>query len=102
MLPGEKIHAIRSRELKRLILYKFIRYPRQAFRLLRRLGRSMPAADILYLLVKPFIGKKSGQTKAEVLSRAIEHDDLMSAAADLTQVPDSSLPSLLATGTDRR
>jgi radical SAM superfamily enzyme YgiQ (UPF0313 family) len=103
VLPGETIHAIRSRELKRLILYKFIRYPRQAFRLMRRLARSMPVRDILYMLVKPFLGKKAGQTNAEVLSRAVEHDELMSAAADLTQVPDESLAAMLApTGTDRR
>jgi hypothetical protein len=103
VLPGETIHAIRSRELKRLILYKFIRYPRQAFRLMRRLASSMPVRDILYMLVKPFLGKKAGQTKAEVLSRAVEHEELMSAAADLTQVPDESLAGMLApTGTDRR
>ena len=102
VLPGERIHAIRSRELKRLILYKFVRYPRQAFRLMRRLAQSMPVRDILYMLVKPFLGKKEGQTKAEVLSRAVEHSELMSAAADLTQMSDESQARMLApTGTDR-
>ncbi len=96
VLPGEKIHAIRSRELRRLILYKFVRYPRQAFRLMSRLARSMPVRDILYMLVKPFLGKTSGQTKAEVLSRAVEHAELMSAAADLTQLPDEALAGGLA------
>lgn len=102
VLPGEKIHAIRSRELRRLILYKFIRYPRQAFRLMSRLARSMPVKDIVHMLIKPFLGKKSGETKAEVLSRAVEHAELMSAAADLTQVPDEALAGILApAGTDR-
>jgi len=99
VLPGEKIHAIRSRELRRLILYKFARYPRQAFRLMRRLARAMPLSDILYMLVKPFLGKKAGQTKAEVLSRAVEHEKLMSDAAALTQVPDASLERILAPAT---
>ena len=54
------------------------------------------------MLVKPFLGKKSGQTKAEVLSRAVEHSELMSAAADLTQMSDASQAQMLApTGTDR-
>ena len=91
VLPGETIHAIRSRELKRLILYKFVRFPVQAFRLMRRLARSMPVRDILYMLVKPFLGKTSGQTKAEMLSRAVEHATLMGEAAALTQVPDEAL-----------
>ena len=96
------IHAIRSRELRRLIVYKFIHFPRQAFRLMSRLARSMPPKDILYMLVKPFLGKKSGQTKAEVISRAVEHSDLMSSAADLTQMSDESQARMLApTGTDR-
>jgi hypothetical protein len=38
---------------------------------------------------KPLFGKKSGQTPAEVLSRAVERENVMSAAADLTQLPDS-------------
>ena len=91
VLPGETIHAIRSRELKRLILYKFVRYPRQAFRLMRRLSHSMPARDIFYMLVKPFLGKKSGQTRAEVLSRAVEHHETMGAAADRTQLGDDAV-----------
>ncbi len=91
VLPGEKIHEIRSRELKRLIVYKFIHYPRQAFTLLGRLARHMPWRDVVYLLIKPFLGKKSGQTKAEVISRAVEHEKLMSDAADFTQIPDAAL-----------
>jgi len=47
--------------------------------------------DVLYLIVKPFLGKKSGSTKAEVISRAMEHGDLKSAAADMTLLADDAL-----------
>jgi radical SAM superfamily enzyme YgiQ (UPF0313 family) len=102
VLPGETIHAIRSRELKRLIVYKFIHYPRQAFTLLGRLARNMPWRDVVYLIVKPFLGKKSGQTKAETLSRAVEHEGLKSAAADLTQMPDAALAGMSPTSAPKR
>jgi hypothetical protein len=51
----------------------------------------MPARDIFYMLVKPFLGKKSGQTRAEVLSRAVEHHETMSAAAERTQLGDDAV-----------
>jgi len=98
VLPGERIHAIRSEELKRLIIYKFLHYPLQAIRLMGRLARTMPVRDILWMLVKPFLGKTGGQTKAEALSRAVEHGEAMTAAENLTQVPDEALPRLLASG----
>ena len=56
----------------------------QTFRLLRRFVRFMPLRDVLYLVAKPFLGKKAGATNAEVVSRAVEHADAKSAAADLT------------------
>ena len=96
VLPGEKIHEIRSRELKRLIIRKFIFFPRQAFGLTFRLMRNMPWRDVVMFFIKPFLGKKSGQTNAEVISRAVEHDELMSAAADFTQVPDGALTAMAA------
>ena len=96
VLPGEKIHEIRSRELKRLIVYKFLHFPLQALRLTARLVRNMPWRDVVLVFVKPFLGKKSGQTKAEVLSRAVEREAIMSAAADLTQVPDGAAHRCLA------
>ncbi len=96
VLSGEKIHEVRSRELKRLILRKFIFFPRQAFGLTSRLMRNMPWRDVLMFFIKPFLGKKSGATNAEVLSRAVEHDELMSAAADFTQVPDGALAAMSA------
>jgi hypothetical protein len=49
----------------------------------------MPWRDVLMVFIKPFLGKTSGQTGAEVLSRAVEREAAMSAAADLTQIPDA-------------
>ena len=72
-LPGEVINDERSAGLKRVFLYKLIHYPFQVLRLLRRFFRYMPLRDIVYLLIEqPFLGKKRGMTKAEVLSRAVE------------------------------
>ena len=77
--------------MRKLILYKFTRYPLQTFRLLRRFVRYMPLRDVLYLIVKPFLGKKAGATNAEVVSRAVEHADAKSAAADMTSLSDEAL-----------
>ena len=51
----------------------------------------MPLKDVVYLVAKPFMGKKTGATKAEILSRAVEHDKMKTAAADLTQLDDEEL-----------
>jgi hypothetical protein len=64
--------------------------------LLRRFLRYMPARDVIYLIVKPFLGQKKGATKAEVLSRAVEHADMKDAAAQLTRVNDDILQQVLA------
>ena len=77
--------------MKRLFGYKLLHYPIQTFRLLRRFLRHMPVRDVAYLILKPFMGKKKGATKAEVLSRAVEHADMKDAAAQLTQVADDML-----------
>jgi predicted small metal-binding protein len=90
-LSGEEVHRIRSEEMRKLILYKFTRFPLQTFRLLKRFTRHMALRDVIYLIVKPFLGKKKGATKAEVVSRAVEHGDLKSAAADMTQLADEAL-----------
>src|SRR4029078_10204675 len=74
-----------------LILYKLFRYPGQMLRLLRRFVRHMPLRDVGYLLVKPSLGTKTGPTRAEVGSRAGEHDEVKSAAADLAQLADDAL-----------
>ncbi len=85
-LPGETINNERTAGLRRVFAYKLMHYPVQALTLLRRFSRYMPLRDILYLLVKPFLGKKRGMTNAEVLSRAVEHQDRKDRAAELTQV----------------
>ncbi len=88
ILPGEVINEIRRAGLRRLILYKLLHYPAQTFRLLRRFLRYMPARDVVYLIIKPFLGKKKGTTKAEALSRAVEHGAMKDASAKLTQIAD--------------
>ena len=95
VLPGEIIHQIRARELRRLILYKVVRYPRQALKLLSRLARNMPVRDIVYLLVKPFLGERRGPTRAEAISIAVEHGRAKNAAAEMTHLPDAALMELL-------
>jgi anaerobic magnesium-protoporphyrin IX monomethyl ester cyclase len=90
-LSGETINRVRQAGIKRLFLYKLIHYPRQTFQLLRRFFRYMPVQDVIYLLLKPFMGQKKGATKAEVVSRLVEHADMKDAAAELTQVADEVL-----------
>jgi anaerobic magnesium-protoporphyrin IX monomethyl ester cyclase len=82
---------VRQAGIKKLFLYKVFHYPLQTFQLLRRFLRHMPLRDVAYLLLKPFMGQKKGATKAEVLSRAVEHADMKDAAAQLTQVADDLL-----------
>ena len=94
-LPGEVINDVRRAGLRRLFIYKLLHYPRQTFRLLRRFLRFMPLRDVVYLIIKPFLGKKKGATKAEVLSRAVEHGAVKDAAALMTQVPDYSIERVL-------
>jgi radical SAM superfamily enzyme YgiQ (UPF0313 family) len=90
-LSGEVINDVRRAGLRRLFIYKLLHYPVQTFRLLRRFFRYMPARDVIYLIIKPFLGKRSGATKAEVISRAVEHGANKDAAAALTQVSDDRL-----------
>ena len=90
-LSGETINRVRQDGIKKLFGYKLIHYPRQTFQLLRRFFRYMPVRDVLYLLLKPFMGQKKGATKAEVVSRLVEHADMKDAAAQLTQVADEML-----------
>ena len=94
-LPGEVIHAERSAGLRRLLLYKLRHYPVQLFTLIRRFLRYMPARDVGYLLIKPFLGAKHGATKAETLSRAVEHVAIKEAAAELTRVEDEVLEQVM-------
>ncbi|MEX5214063.1 MAG: B12-binding domain-containing radical SAM protein [Nitrospiraceae bacterium] len=94
-LPGEVINRVRQEGLRRLFLYKFLHYPVQSYRLLRRFLRFMPVRDVAYLIMKPFLGQKKGATKAEVLSRAVEHADMKDAAAQFTQLTDEMLNNVL-------
>jgi radical SAM superfamily enzyme YgiQ (UPF0313 family) len=94
-LPGEVINDVRQAGLRRLFLYKLLHYPVQTFRLLRRFLRYMPVRDVVYLIIKPFLGKGKGATQAEVLSRAVEHGALKDEAAGLTQVTDEMLEHVL-------
>jgi anaerobic magnesium-protoporphyrin IX monomethyl ester cyclase len=64
-------------------------------RLLRRFLRHMPLRDVVYLIVKPFLGKRTGPTKNEVLSRAVEHRALQDTAAEITGVPDDLLERVI-------
>jgi radical SAM superfamily enzyme YgiQ (UPF0313 family) len=94
-LPGEVINAERTAGFKRLFLYKLRHYPLQTFRLLKRFLRHMALRDVIYLIIKPFLGKSKGATKAEVLSRAVEHGAMKDAAAQLTQVSDDALEHVI-------
>ncbi|ALA57135.1 B12-binding domain-containing radical SAM protein [Nitrospira moscoviensis] len=101
-LPGATINRVRQEGLKKLFLYKLSRYPIQTFKLLRRFLRYMPVRDVVYLIIKPFLGQKKGATKAEVLSRAIEHADIKDAAAQLTQLTDDMLHNVLESSRKER
>jgi radical SAM superfamily enzyme YgiQ (UPF0313 family) len=94
-LPGETINEVRQQGLKRLFLYKLTRYPLQTYRLLRRFLRYMPVRDVVYLILKPFLGRQRGATKAEVLTRAVEHAEMKDAAAELTQLTEEKLQNVL-------
>jgi anaerobic magnesium-protoporphyrin IX monomethyl ester cyclase len=90
-LPGEVINDVRRAGLRRLFIRKLWRYPIQTFRLLRRFFRYMPARDVIYLIIKPFLGNRRGATNAEVMSRAVEHGAMKDEAALLTQLSDERL-----------
>jgi radical SAM superfamily enzyme YgiQ (UPF0313 family) len=94
-LPGPVINEERAAGLRRLFRYKITHYPLQTLRLLRRFLRHMPLRDVVYLIVKPFMGQKRGPTKNEVLSRAVEHRALKDNAAALTNIPDALLEDVI-------
>ena len=93
-LAGEVINVERNAGFRRLFLYKIRHYPMQTFRLLRRFLRHMKLRDVVYLIVKPFLGQKRGPTTNETLSRAVEHGAVKDAAAKLTQVADEVLQTI--------
>lgn len=91
VLPGNVIHRVRSQGIRRLMVYKLLHYPAQTLKLLKRFIRYMPFRDVIYLIVKPFLGKTTGPTKAETLSRAVQHEEMKSGAAEMTQSADKAL-----------
>ncbi len=90
-LPGEVINQERTAGFRRLFIYKLTHYPLQTIRLLRRFMRFMPIRDVIHLIVKPFLGKRRGPTRAETVSRAIEHSEHKDSAAAFTRVSDAQL-----------
>jgi len=94
-LSGEVVNAQRTAGFRRLFRYKLRHYPLQTLRLLRRFLRYMPLRDVVYLIIKPFLGAKRGATKAEVLSRTVDHSVSKSAAAELTKVADHALAKVV-------
>jgi radical SAM superfamily enzyme YgiQ (UPF0313 family) len=94
-LSGEVVNAERVVGMRRLLRYKFMHYPLQTLRLLRRFLRYMPLRDVVYLIAKPFLGPKRGATKAEVLSRAVEHGVSKEMAAELTKVADNAVDQVV-------
>jgi len=70
-LSGEVINQVRMVGMRRLFLYKVMHYPFQTLRLLGRFVRNMSLRDILYILIKPFLGNKRGSTKAELASQEV-------------------------------
>jgi anaerobic magnesium-protoporphyrin IX monomethyl ester cyclase len=94
-LPGEVINAERAAGFRRLFRYKLTHYPIQTLRLLRRFLRHMRLRDVVYLIIKPFLGNQRGPTENEVLSRSVEDGALKEAAAGLTQGPDALLQQVI-------
>jgi radical SAM superfamily enzyme YgiQ (UPF0313 family) len=90
-LPGEVINRERTAGFRRLFRYKLRHHPAQTVRLLRRFLRFMKLRDVVYLIVKPFLGARRGPTRNEVVSRAVEHGALKDAAAELTRMSDEVL-----------
>jgi hypothetical protein len=95
VLSDEEIDRVRSGETRRLILYKFTHHPIQSLKVLRRFLRHMPIREVLGLVFHPFLRKKEGATKTEGISRAMEHEKMKKAAAELTQIADDALEDSL-------
>jgi radical SAM superfamily enzyme YgiQ (UPF0313 family) len=74
-LSGVVVNREREAGFRRLFRYKMLHYPWQTARLLRRLTGYMRVRDVLYLIVKPFLGAQRGPTHAETLSREVEQPE---------------------------
>jgi anaerobic magnesium-protoporphyrin IX monomethyl ester cyclase len=60
-LSGEVINRERMVGMRRLILYKIVRYPLQTLRLLFRFSRHMSLRNIIYIIIKPFLKQEKKQ-----------------------------------------
>jgi anaerobic magnesium-protoporphyrin IX monomethyl ester cyclase len=101
-LSGEVINRDRRSGLRRLFIHRPLHRPLQTILLLHRFTLFMRLPDMAYLIVKPFFGKRCGATKAEALSRAVEHAELKDAAGALTQVADAMLEQAVAESDAKR
>jgi anaerobic magnesium-protoporphyrin IX monomethyl ester cyclase len=61
-LSGEVINQERMAGMRRLFFYKLTHYPLQSLRVLCRLARNMSLRDIIYVIIKPFLGNKRGES----------------------------------------
>lgn len=71
-LSGKIINRERVAGFMWIFLYKLTHRPIQTFKILRLLARHMSLGALLHLLIKPFLGQKSGTTKAEQRSLDID------------------------------
>lgn len=94
-LPGEVINRERNAGLRRLFIRRLLHHPLRTLRLLRRFTRFMPLREVVFLIVKPFLGQRRGPTSAETFSRTVEHEQFKDAAGALTHVPDAFLADAL-------
>ena len=92
VLLNEKIIRIQVEELRRLVIYKFLRYPLQTLRLLWRLARYMPGKEFIYMVAK----RLKIPNRAEPIPQTVKQQEVKSAAADLTHVPDDQLEVVIA------
>jgi len=63
VLGKDEIQRLRAAGMRRLIAYKLLRHPLRTLRLLRRLARNMPLRNVIYLLAKPFLGRRLDATR---------------------------------------
>lgn len=78
VLDKEEIQRLRAAGMRRLIVYKFLHYPRQTLRLLRRLARNMPLGHVIHLLAKPFLRRKP-VTRSADLDRPLDEREAQEA-----------------------
>jgi radical SAM superfamily enzyme YgiQ (UPF0313 family) len=97
VLSGDEFYnKISADEMRRLMAYKALHYPIQSLRALWRYGRYMPIKGLLHLpgrIAKFLLGKVKSST---LETQAVAHQDVKSAAVDLTQIPDDQFEAVIA------